>query len=108
MLKKLRAQKIEIDLPAEESEAWLNTTLQNIIKDGDYNTVQRIDRVGFTHRSLSSVATEMHTLVDPVTQQEYSISGAGVAQAIKTFVVAWMQQDHGGTVNEHGDLITEN
>lgn len=106
-MKKLRAQQISIDLPTEEGEVWLNATLQTIVKDQDYKTVQRIDRTEQTHRKLSDVATQVEQMYDPVTGQTLNVSGYGVALLIKMFVVSWMQQDHGGEINEIGDLITE-
>jgi len=107
MPRKLRAQKIEIDLPTEGGETWVNATLQTVIKDDDYKTVQRIDRTGGTHRALSAVALETMNFTDPLTQETASISGAGVALLIKHFVVKWIQEDNGGTINELRDLITE-
>jgi hypothetical protein len=106
-MKKLRAQQIIIDTPTEEGEIWFNTKLQTVIKDENYKTVQRVDNTDQLHRKLSDVGLEIRQVKDPVTQQVLNVSGYGAAAIIKMFLYLWMQEDKGGEINEHGDLIIE-
>jgi len=105
--KKLRSQKITIDLPTETSEVWVHAVLQTVFKDTDYRTIQTIDLTGHINRSISQFATQMESVTDPVTGQQVTMSGAGVATLIKQFIIKWIQEDNGGTLNEVGDLIVE-
>lgn len=105
MVTKVRAQHITIELPTEEAEVWVRATLQKCIKDESYNTIQTVDRVGYTHRSSSEFVMQMVTITDPVTQQSHTLSGAGIATIIRQLICQWMVEDRGGTINEHGDVI---
>ena len=103
--KKIRSQKITIDLPTEEGEVWVRATLQRCIKDDDYKTIQVVDAVGFVHRSASETAIQMTTFTDPVTGVQHTVSGAGAYILIRDAVMAWILADRGGSLNEHGDII---
>jgi hypothetical protein len=107
MVKKLRAQHISIDLPTEISAPWVRVAIQTVYKNDDYETVQVVDRTAYTLREVSKIATEMTTLVDPVTQKELTISGAGAVTVVKKLIGKWIAEDHNGRLNEHDDIITE-
>lgn len=102
---KIRSQQITIDLPTEEAEVWVRATLQKCIKDEDYKTIQTMDRVGYTHRSLSNFIMQMTTIIDPVTQQTHTLSGAGIATIISQLICQWIVEDRGGVINDKGDVI---
>ena len=104
-MNKIRSQQIVIDLPTETGEVWVRSTLQKCVKDENYNTVQVVDRVGYTNRSSTDIIMQMTTIVDPVTQQTHTISGAGAYVLIRDLVSSWIVQDRGGVVNEFGDII---
>lgn len=105
---KLRAQHIAIDIPTETAEAWVSAVLQKVIKDDEYKTIQLVDRTDYLHRKFSEFALQMLPFTDPVTQQQITLSGAGLAVAISTFVKTWMLAGIHGTVeNAHGDIIKE-
>lgn len=105
-MKKIRSQQIIIDLPTEDAEVWVRATLQRCIKDdATYETVQTIDRVGFVHRAASDIVMQMTTIVDPVTGQSHTISGAGAYMLIRDMVSAWIVADRGGAINERADII---
>jgi hypothetical protein len=105
MKTKIRSQQIVIDLPTEDGEVLVRSTLQKCIKDDDNKTVQVVDRVGYVHRPLSEIILQMVTFTDPVTQQTHTISGAGASILIRDMVMAWIVQDRGGVINEFGDII---
>ena len=108
MLKKVRAQQITLELPAEEAEAWVRAMIQTVYKDGDYNTVQTVDRTAALHRRFSEFAMQVETVQDPVTGQPLVISGAGLALAVSAFVKTWMLTDTpGSTLNAAGDIVLE-
>lgn len=107
MIEKTRAMRIEIDLPVEGAMPWVRAVLQTVFKSADYETVQTVDRTGYVHRSLGEFATQMQTIIDPVTQKEVSLSGAAAANMISAFVSSWILTDTGGIINEHGDIVKE-
>ena len=105
---KLRAQKVEIDLPTEDSEVWIRVVLQEVMKDHEtYKSGQIIDRVGFVYRKQSDFIMDFISITDPVTQQPITASGAAIASLVKHIILKWIHKDKGGTINEHGDLIIE-
>ncbi len=104
---KLRASQIIIDLPTEESRIWAGATIQEIIKNDQYETQQTVDDVYRVNRCMCKVATEMATFTDPVTEQEHTLSAAGASAVVKAFITKWMQEDLGGTINELQDLVLE-
>lgn len=108
MLKKVRAQQITLELPTEEAEVWVRAIIQTVYKDGNYNTVQTVDRTASLHRRFSEFAMQLETLQDPVTGQALTISGAGLALVVSAFVKAWMLTDTpGSTLNAAGDIVLE-
>jgi len=105
-MKKLRAQKIEIDLPTEDAPVWIHAVVQRVIKDDEsYETKQVTDMVAHVNRSITNVSMEMETIYDPVTQQTVTVSGAGASIIIKAFVLRWLAEDFKGTLNDVGDFI---
>lgn len=107
MIKKVRAQQIKIDLPTEESAIWVNVVRQTVIKDGAFTSVQSIDRTGYTNRTVSQFATNMITVIDPITQQPVTVSGAGIAALVKRMVGNWLIEDCNGEWNGDNIIIKE-
>jgi len=109
MIKKIRVQKIEIDMPTEDGEMWLRATLQFAYKNPDGSLRQIVDRVDFIYRSFTEFCAEMRTITDPVTGQTLSSSGAGCALMIKKFITNWIVQKYpAATVNQQtGDITIE-
>jgi len=104
--KKLRAQRMTLDMPREGLPVWTNVTLQVVIKDADYQTVQVIDRVRSISRQFDQFAQHTVTITDPITGQTVTLSGAGVGLAISEFVKGWMVQDIPHTaINAVGDVV---
>lgn len=104
---KTRTMRIEIDLPVEGAMPWVRAVLQTVFKDEHGNTVQAVDRTGYVHRSLGEFALQMQTIIDPITQQEVTLSGAAAANMISAFVSSWILTDIGGVLNENGDIVKE-
>lgn len=106
MIEKLRAQQITIDLPTEEGEAWVHIVVQKVFKDKDtYQSRQVVDRVRHVYNSISEFATDMHTVIDPVTGKSVTISGAGIAELIRSFAHDWFGRKYDGQPNNQGDFI---
>ena len=105
-MKKIRAQKIEIDMPKDGSEPWIRVIVQEIIDDQNDNLpAQMIDRYAQMYRRLSKVQAQMVTFVDPLTQQEHTVSIAGIAVAMTVGVQEWLVEDHDGTiVDDHVEI----
>jgi len=105
-MKKLRAQQIVIDLPVEDAPVWIWATWQRVVKDTEYKTLQTVDQVVNTNASLSSFATKVESVMDPVTGQLVTASGAAMAMLIQQFAAGWvMPLFPGSYVNERGDII---
>jgi len=106
MLKKIRSQQITLDLPTEDAEVWVRAVLQAVYKNDDYQTAQTVDRTASLHRRFSEFAMQTETVTDPYTQATYTISGAGLALAVSTFVKTWILTDlPNTTLNAEGDII---
>jgi hypothetical protein len=105
-MRKLRAQQIVIDLPTEEAPVWVWCSWQRCVKDSDYKTIQTMDQVVNTNAALTTFATKIETVTDPVTGQPVTASGAAVALLIKQFAQAWvMPLFPGSYINDRGDII---
>lgn len=94
MIKKIRVQKIEIDMPTETGEMWVRAALQFAYKNPDGTIRQIVDRVDFIYRSFSVFAAEMSSITDPVTGDPITSSGAGCAMLVKSFVAQWILQKY--------------
>jgi len=105
-MRKIRASQIVIDMPTEDAPVWVWATWQRCIKDADYRTTQTVDGVLNTNASLSSFAMQIESVVDPVTGQTVTASGAAVAMLIKQLALTWALPRYPGSyVNDQGDLI---
>lgn len=104
---RLRASQISIDLPLEASPIWIQAILQKVLKDDQRQVQQTVDESARTYRMLDKVMHETIEFVDPITGQCISMSAAGCAMAVKLIIRQWMQEDHGGTINEFGELIID-
>ena len=106
-MKKIRAQKISIDIPKEDSEPYAEVVVQTVIKDANYVTTQLIDRSHNTGRFVKHFATQIVTIEDPVTGSIITVSGAGATLIIKAIVGQWLVTDFNGTLNDKLDVIIE-
>lgn len=106
-MNKLRSKRITIELLTEDSPVWVRAELQRVVKDALYNTLQVVDGVGFVHREFSEFALQTIAITDPVTQQQVTVSGAGIALLIRDLVCQWMIADRGGSLNQFGDVIED-
>ena len=105
MRKKLRAQRIVIELPTETAPVWVSVDWQRVWKGDAYQTVQTVDLAHRQSRGLAAFATDVRSAVDPVTGKTLTASGAGAAALIKAFVQAWMLSERPDlTINEHDDI----
>jgi hypothetical protein len=106
--KKLRAQKIILDMPREGHPVWANIVIQVCVKDDDYETIQVVDRRYQINRIFGDFAASMVTFTDPVTGQQITLSGAGVGQGISELVRGWMLAElPGAVVNDRNDIVQE-
>lgn len=83
--KQVRAWEVRIDNPLNEDPTLLYRTEKVVLDDG--NLIYREDRRKTKDVSckFSSVATNTITFIDPLSQQEIKLSGAGVSEAISIF-----------------------
>lgn len=103
---KLRAQQIQIDLPVEGAYVWVRAILQRVVKNEDYQTIQTVDRVEQVNRMAENFQMEIRSFTDPVTGQQVTLSGAGLAMSVSEFCKGWMLQDIPNTaLNDQGDVI---
>ena len=106
--RKLRAQKITLDMPREGQPVWADIVIQVVVKDAEYKTTQVIDRVYKINRIFGDFAATLVTITDPITGQQPTISGAGVGQGISELVRGWMLEEIAGAmVNSVNDIVQE-
>ena len=104
MKTKLRASKISIEKPREDSEVWVHVTIQQVFKDENGNTVNIIPRYDYISKPLKDFMPENYNYYDPITGELRTISGVQVMFIISSVVLEWMQEKYGGTVDEEGNL----
>ena len=95
-MRKARTQQIVIDIPTEDSIAWVNVSVQFVDKDADGKITKLIDRAGFIHKQANDIAPELYTAYDPVIKKEITISGAGVYGLIAAAVNKWICEKYSG------------
>ena len=74
----LRTAKLVIDLPVPGAEPFIMGIVQKVVVDENDEVTQVVPRQMEIHRRASKIALEPVTFTDPVTQQEYTITGAGL------------------------------
>jgi hypothetical protein len=91
-----RAWEIRIDNP-RDGDPTIHYRTEQMIIDDELNTVMLKDRrkTPDVQRRFSKIATQMITFKDPVTQQEITLSGYGVADAIAIFFEKFWEEDNG-------------
>jgi len=106
-MKRLRAQKISIDLPTIDSASWVLVVLQRVVMDDNGNAKQVVDSVGRINKSLESFARQVVTFTDPVTKEAHTISGAGAAEAVRETILAWIGETFDGSINDKRQFIED-
>jgi len=97
MKEALRTGQIEIDTQKMGDEQWIAATIQNLELNSDGSVASEKMRDGKVYRKVSDVALEMITVTDPVTQQQLTMSVAGMGTAIKTLMIKWILEDNANT-----------
>lgn len=84
--KKIRAWEVRIDNPLNEDPTLLYRT-EKVVLDEYGKLIYREDRRKTKDVSckFSSVATNTITFIDPISKEEITLSGAGVAESISIF-----------------------
>lgn len=106
MITKLRASKISIEKPRENSETWVHITVQQVIKDDNENVINIIPRYDYISIPLKEFGTVVYTGKDPITQDDINASGYGIASLISSVILNKMLDKYGGKITPQGDLIT--
>lgn len=88
---KVRTNKITISTPYNGSKVMSFRNEKITLVDG--NETGR-DRAPNTTRNFDEVVAETITITDPVTNEEITISVAGVATAIEEAYVKWWNEDN--------------
>ncbi len=104
MLKtQLRFSSIKIESPIKVKETWIHLVIEKVIWDGE-NIKEIIPRFGMISKPFTEFQMELKTYTDPVTQETHTLSGVGVSLGILNFVLPWVVQKYGGSVDEKGVL----
>lgn len=101
---KVRANKISIERPKEDSEAWIRVDVQRIEKYGEiYNTVDRWDSF---NKRMSDVYADQYP--NPIDFSSGMFSVADIATHITIVVSSWLAEKYNGTIDpENGDIVIE-
>lgn len=105
MITKMRASKISIEVPYENSEPWLHIEVQKVLKNDDGTIINVIPRADYISYPLSEFMTNVYTFGDPVLNEVHNNSGAGAASLISIIVVKMLLSEYGGYVTNDGDVI---
>ena len=92
-MRSVRAEKITIDLPKPDSEAWVRIINQFLHLNDDGSVKSISGRESQLFRKMENVQTEVIQFQDPVTQQVTTASVAGIAAAIGALVTKWSLED---------------
>jgi hypothetical protein len=103
-MKKVRSEKIVIDLPRENTEPWIEIITQIVEKDDSANIIAEYPRHSVIHRKAQDVAYELTTIYDPITNEMITISGYGVQMALTRFITRWMANDLHGEITYNQKL----
>ena len=107
MITRLRTQQMYIDLPTPDSEPWLNLVVQRVEMDDNYVTKNIVDRWGSVNVKLSSIATSVYPLQDPVQPPDGHISVAGLAAGLTIAAMDLIAKKYDGRIDEQGFIIVE-
>jgi len=105
MITKIRASKIAIETPREDSETWVHITVQQVLKKDDGTVINIIPRFDYISFPIKDVGLNQFAFSDPVTQAAMNMSGYTVGSAIAAIVISTLEKKYGGTVTPQGDLI---
>lgn len=97
MKQALRTGLIEIDTQKMNDAQWIVATIQNLELDDKDNVVSEKFRDGKVFRKVMDVALETVTFTDPVTQQQITMSVAGMGTAVKLMMIKWILEDNKGS-----------
>jgi hypothetical protein len=106
MITKLRASKISIEMPKEDSEVWVHITVQKVYKNKDtgeiINVIPRWEYISFP---LKEIGLTPYEYLDMVTNSNHTSTGYGIAAALSVIVTKKMLELYGGSITEKGDLV---
>ena len=105
MITKLRASKISIETPKEGATTWVHITVQEVIKDDDGTLLNIIPRYDYISFPLENIGTISYDGVEPLTGEDLSVSGYGIASLITSIVTKTLVEKYDGTVNDDGDVV---
>lgn len=100
----IRTEVIEIDLIEPDGIQWVTASIQKVQLDADDKVTSIVSKDGKMYRRVDKVIFEQIKFTDPVTQQEITMSVAGLGVAIKSAMVAWMLEDN---PNAHYEAETD-
>ena len=91
-VEKVRSFRTEIDTPYK-GERYIRFHSERLVLDGPDGNQIGVKPQATVSRPFSGVATQLVTFVDPVTQQQVTISVAGLATAITERYIKWYAED---------------
>lgn len=104
MKTKLRASKISIESPREDSEVWVHVTVQQMIYDDESKISNIIPNYDYISKPLSKFMPDNYTYIDPLDGSINNIYGSQVMYIITAVILEWMTNKYGGTLDEGGNL----
>lgn len=104
MIVKLRAQKIEMEMPKEGSEPRIRIIVQRIEKhdNGAINTIDMWDNI---YARLGEIQDERHPIVTDISQGTFSVGD--LATTLSYVVMRWLCDTYGANIDENGDVLLE-
>ena len=106
--KAIRTSSINIETQVIHGPKWISANLQQLEIDDVGNVVSTSVRERKLYRRVGDVATETVTVTDPVTQQQVTVSVAGIGGLVKAAMIKWMIEDNNATYDPTIDLVVLN
>ena len=106
MITKLRASKVVIEIPREDSTPWMHITVQKVLKADNGEVLNVIPRFDYISCPLTDVITNEYTFSDPILQTgAIDISGAGVVAVLTAMVLDEMTKEYNVLPSVNGEIL---
>ena len=104
MTTRLRVSKIAIEIPKQDSDAWVHITVQQVLEE-DGVIVNVIPRWRYISKPLSEIGMEQYPYSDVVLGIDGFMSGAGIASVLTSAAYTFIQGMFGGTIVDNGVVL---
>ena len=95
MSSRVRASKIEIDIPTPDSIPVIRIRVQKVVYDENGKVVQTVPRVTEIYKPLTTVAMDNISYKSPVSNEVNEVFMAELAEAVKAATAVYISEKYG-------------